>query len=83
MHLVSGAEQRVRVGGRPFDFAAGETIHTENSYKYTIGEFQALARAAGYQPLAVFTDNEALFSVHVLRVRRLSLNLPQERSRSR
>ncbi|MGZ9106998.1 MAG: L-histidine N(alpha)-methyltransferase [Rhodoplanes sp.] len=76
MHLVSGAEQCVRVDERPFEFAAGETIHTENSYKYTIGEFQNLARAAGYQPLAVFTDSEALFSVHVLQVRRISLSEP-------
>jgi dimethylhistidine N-methyltransferase len=76
MHLVSGAEQSVRIDDRPFAFAAGETIHTENSYKYSIAEFQALAGAAGYQPLAVFTDNEALFSVHVLRVRTISLNLP-------
>ncbi len=73
MHLVSGAEQCVRVEDQPFDFTAGETIHTENSYKYTIGEFQELARAAGYHSLAVFTDSDTLFSVHVLQVRRISL----------
>jgi dimethylhistidine N-methyltransferase len=73
MHLVSGAEQTVQVDDRPFAFTAGETIHTENSYKYTIGEFQDLARAAGYHPLAVFTDGDTLFSVHVLQVRRISL----------
>ncbi len=74
MHLVSGCEQCVRIDDRPFDFAAGESIHTENSYKYTIEEFQTLARAAGYQPMAVFTDSEAKFSVHVLQVHRLSLS---------
>lgn len=74
MHLVSGAEQRVCVDDHPFEFAAGESIHTENSYKYTIAEFQDLARAAGYQPVAAFTDSEALFSVHVLQVQRLSLS---------
>ncbi len=60
-----------------FDFAAGESIHTENSYKYTVEEFQTLAREAGYQPVAVFTDSEAKFSVHVLQVQRLSLSLAQ------
>jgi uncharacterized SAM-dependent methyltransferase len=64
----------VRIDDRPFDFAAGESIHTENSYKYTVEEFQTLAREAGYQPVAVFTDSEAKFSVHVLQVQRLSLS---------
>jgi dimethylhistidine N-methyltransferase len=77
MHLVSGGEQCVRIDDRPFDFAAGESIHTENSYKYTVEEFQTLAREAGYQPVAVFTDSEAKFSVHVLQVQRLSLSLAQ------
>jgi uncharacterized SAM-dependent methyltransferase len=34
MHLVSRRDQVVRVGGMPFFFAKGESIHTENSYKY-------------------------------------------------
>lgn len=76
MHLVSKAEQRVRVDDRDFAFAAGETIHTENSYKYSISEFQALARAAGYHPLAVFTDSATLFSVHVLQVRAVPIGEP-------
>lgn len=76
MHLVSVADQRIRVDGEEFSFAAGETIHTENSYKYTIPEFQALARAAGYHPLAVFTDSATLFSVHVLQVRTLPIGEP-------
>lgn len=76
MHLVSSTDQRVRVDDRAFSFAAGETIHTENSYKYSIAEFQDLARAAGYHPLAVFTDSATLFSVHVLQVRALSIGEP-------
>jgi L-histidine N-alpha-methyltransferase len=76
MHLVSGCEQRVQVEDRVFAFAAGESIHTENSYKYTVAEFQDLARAAGYHPLAVFTDNATLFSVHVLQVRSLHVGEP-------
>ena len=76
MHLVSSTDQRVQVDDHAFSFAAGETIHTENSYKYSIAEFQDLARAAGYHPLAVFTDSATLFSVHVLQVRALSIGEP-------
>ena len=68
MHLQSLKAQTVRVSGRPFDFASGETIHTENSHKYTIGGFQDMAREGGFVPVASLTDAENLFSVHVLRV---------------
>src|SRR5207302_810512 len=47
MHLVSLARQTVSVGEHRFAFDAGESIHTENSYKYSIDEFQALAAQAG------------------------------------
>jgi dimethylhistidine N-methyltransferase len=68
MHLVSGRAQTVRVAGEDFAFEAGETIHTENSYKYGIEEFQALAARAGFRPEAVWTDTRGLFAVHLLRV---------------
>jgi len=58
----------VRIGEAQFEFAEGESIHTENSYKYSIESFQALARDAGYVPLTCWTDERALFSVHALRV---------------
>jgi uncharacterized SAM-dependent methyltransferase len=64
MHLASTRRQKVRVNGATIDFRAGETIHTENSYKYTIDSFQALARGSGWSPLKVWTDG--LFSVHAL-----------------
>ena len=67
MHLVSSVRQTVRVDGHDFEFDAGENIHTENSYKYSIGEFQALASRAGFIPEAVWTDEDALFSLHYLR----------------
>jgi dimethylhistidine N-methyltransferase len=67
MHLVSTVAQTVRVAGESFAFAAGETIHTENSYKYGIDEFQGLATRAGFGPEAVWTDADGLFSVHLLR----------------
>ena len=66
MHLLSRERQRIRIEDRFIEFDAGETIHTENSYKYHIEEFQALARQAGYRPEYVWTDPERLFSVHYL-----------------
>lgn len=67
MHLVSGRAQTVRVAGETFTFKAGESIHTENSYKYAVEEFQGFATQAGFQPEAVWTDSTKLFSVHLLR----------------
>jgi L-histidine N-alpha-methyltransferase len=67
MHLVSTAAQEVRVGEATFVFAAGESIHTENSYKYTLERFRRLATEAGWRAEDVWTDAEGLFSVHALR----------------
>lgn len=68
MHLVSKRDQSVRVAGETFDFAAGESVHTENSCKHAIDGFQALAGRAGFRPEAVWTDDRQLFSVHLLKV---------------
>ena len=68
MHLVSQREQQVAVRGHVFRFRSGETIHTENSYKYSVAEFQALARGAGFTPQLYWTDPEQLFAVHYLTV---------------
>lgn len=68
MHLVSRKDQVVKVGHQAFKFRAGETIHTENSYKYHIEEFQQLTRSAGFQPQRVWIDQRELFSVHYLRL---------------
>jgi dimethylhistidine N-methyltransferase len=64
MHLASTRRQKVRICGTTIEFRAGETIHTENSYKYSVDSFQALAHGSGWSPLAVWTDG--LFSVHLL-----------------
>jgi dimethylhistidine N-methyltransferase len=66
MHLVSLVEQIVWVSGRAFRFEPGERIHTENSYKYSIPQFQELARAAAWAPNRVWTDARQQFSVHEL-----------------
>ncbi|MGD0025757.1 MAG: L-histidine N(alpha)-methyltransferase [Xanthobacteraceae bacterium] len=62
MHLASSGRQEVSVGGMAIEFRAGETIHTENSYKYTIASLQALARCSGWSRLEAWTDG--LFCVH-------------------
>jgi dimethylhistidine N-methyltransferase len=70
MHLVSLKEQRVRLDGASFFFRGGETVHTENSYKYNVAEFQSLARSAGFEPVRCWSDREQLFAVHYLAVPR-------------
>ena len=66
MHLQSLRRQQVRLCGRVFDIAEGESLHTENSYKYSIEGFRDLARRAGFQPKAVWCDDRRWFSVHWL-----------------
>src|SRR6185312_4996564 len=69
MHLVSRKAQTVTVGGEPFEFEPGETIHTENSYKYTRDGFKNLARQAGWIEHALWTDPAGNFSVRALKAR--------------
>ena len=66
MRLVSRRAQRVRVGGRQFQFDAGEILVTEYSHKYSLEGFRALAEANGYTVARVWTDPERLFSVQLL-----------------
>jgi dimethylhistidine N-methyltransferase len=67
MHLVSRARQRVAIGRHRFDFDVGETIHTENSHKYSVDEFRVFAREAGFAPHKVWRDRRGLFALHGLR----------------
>jgi dimethylhistidine N-methyltransferase len=66
MHLVSRIAQRIRIEGHWFSFRAGESIHTENSYKYAPWQFQDLASAAGWRAARVWMDAHEQFSVHEL-----------------
>ena len=66
MHLVSLVPQSVNIGRHRFAFEAGEPIHTENSYKYSIEGFRALARSAGFKGEKVWLDRGGLFSLHGL-----------------
>lgn len=68
MHLVSDWDQDVRIDGHSFKFVAGESIHTEDSHKYDIDEFHALAAQAGWRAFRHWTDADNLFSLHYLRV---------------
>lgn len=67
MHLVSRWRQHAQVLGEGFDFAAGESIRTENSYKYLIADFQALAQRAGWSAARCWYDTQQRFSLHLLR----------------
>ena len=66
MHLVSLRPQTVRAAGEAFDFAEGESIHTESSYKHTREAFLALAARAGWEARGFWTDPDRLFGVHLL-----------------
>ena len=67
LYLKSLADQTATIAGRRFRFTQGERIHTENSYKYAIPEFYALAARAEFLPVHTWTDRDNLFSVHYFR----------------
>ena len=64
MHLVSRVPQVVHLFGRSFKFSAGETIHTENSYKHSPSAFRAIVASAGWRIERTWTDG--LFSLYRL-----------------
>lgn len=69
MHLEAREPQLVRVAGRAFAFADGETLHTESSYKWDPRAFDALAAISGWAPEAAWTDDRAWFAVRLYRAR--------------
>ncbi len=66
MHLVSEKDQTVTVHDRDFTFTEGETIHTEDSYKYHVEEFSSFAAGAGFRSARTWVDGDGLFSLHYL-----------------
>ena len=66
MHLVSREHQTVAVGGERYELAEGQSLHTENSHKFTVDSLRELAEQAGFRPGPVWTDAQRLFSVHWL-----------------
>ncbi|HKR89806.1 MAG TPA: ergothioneine biosynthesis protein EgtB [Phenylobacterium sp.] len=67
MHLESLRDQRVDVGGRRFRFAAGETLHTENSHKFTLEGVDRLAQSAGWRLEGRWLSADPAFAVVLLR----------------
>ena len=67
MHLRAVRPTAIELDGARYAFSPGESIHTENSYKYRVDEFVALAEASGFVSERVWCDAERLFSVHCLR----------------
>ena len=67
MHLASQRAQEVRMSGCEFEFAAGETIHTENCYKYSPSDFVRMADAAGWSSVRSWHDDgKTGFAVYLL-----------------
>lgn len=69
MHLVSEKGQVVHMDGKTISFVKGESIWTENSYKYNLDEFERMAAAAGFRVERVWTDEQQWFSVQYLTTR--------------
>jgi len=65
MHLVASEQVSFTVAGRRFSMRSGETIHTENSHKYTLPEARLLARASGWEPAAYWSDEGDMFGLHI------------------
>jgi len=66
MRLRAKKSHSARVLGTAFQFVAGEAIHTENSYKFSVPQFQEIATLAGWQPRRLWCDDQNLFSAHEL-----------------
>ncbi len=67
MHIVSVRDQTVRIGDARVTFREGESIHTENCYKYEPREFQALVEGCGYVSVDRWSDSGNLFSIYAFR----------------
>ncbi len=69
MHLVSKKNQTVKIFKETVSFTEGETIHTENSYKYSVENFKKLAESASYELIKVLTDKSSFFGIFFLKVK--------------
>ncbi len=63
MHLISTKEQSYDIGGTTVRFRDGESIHTENSYKFSISELEAMLREAGFSETNVWKDSRDLYAL--------------------
>ena len=69
MHLVSNKKQIVEILNTKIFFREGETIHTENSYKYTVSSFQNLAELSNFEIIDVLKDKKSFFGVFIMKVK--------------
>ncbi len=65
MHLEAQHDLQFQAAGQDFQMRQMETIHTENSHKYSPEEIRLLARASGWEPMAAWFDADRMFSIHV------------------
>jgi dimethylhistidine N-methyltransferase len=63
MHLVSLMDQKINICGQQFKFSEGESIHTENSYKFSIEEIRQLAETSGFKLIKLWTDPKKIFHI--------------------
>jgi len=63
MHLVSKRNQEIEIGEKSFSFLEGESIHTENSYKFSLNGFRQMAKTAGFESIKAWTDPQNYFAV--------------------
>ncbi|WP_254566256.1 L-histidine N(alpha)-methyltransferase [Oscillatoria sp. HE19RPO] len=68
MHLVSLEDQIISVADRKFKFIEGESIHTENSYKFSMEEIKKMSEECGFKLVKVWSDNNNYFSICYLSV---------------
>jgi len=66
MHLYSLRDQGVRIDGVEVEFSHGESIHTENSYKYSVNDFRDICTRSGFRHIEAWTDPDDLFSIHYI-----------------
>ncbi|HLH85747.1 MAG TPA: L-histidine N(alpha)-methyltransferase [Thermoplasmataceae archaeon] len=63
MHLVSTRNQSYNIGGITIRFREGESIHTENSYKFTTGDLKKMLVGAGFSETHVWKDSRDLYAL--------------------
>ena len=69
MHLISKVDHSVKIFDEKINFIMGESIHTENSYKYTYKSFRTLVESAGYKIQNFYSDEKYFFGIFILKVK--------------
>lgn len=80
MHLRSRYAQTITIDDTEIEFQEGETIHTENSYKYSIPAFCELVESAGFEHRQTWCDADKLFSVHYFSAAAINNFIPPRKS---